>query len=364
MAFPLKDEGVFRVMAINPGSTSTKLGLYDNEKSIFKDTIRHDTKLLAKFSSIPEQKDFRRESIMESLEAAGLDFNSLDAIAGRGGILKPIPSGVYTINERMLEDLHTYTAAFHASVLGALIAKEIGDPLGIPSFIVDPVVVYEMDPITRLSGMPDVERINSFHALNHKAIARHCAAELGKPYDECRFVVAHLGGGITIGAHRDGKVVDVNDGLKGEGPFSPDRCGGVPVMAIIDLCYSGKYTQAELHKKVIGKGGMLDYLGTGEVTEVVKRIEGGDEFAALVLDSMIYQVCKEIGAMAVVLDCELDAVILTGGIAYSSRIVDSIIKRVGKLGPVRVYPGEDELWALTSGVLRVLQGKEKAAEYF
>ena len=358
-----KKPGSFRIMAINPGSTSTKFGVYDDELCIFTETVRHDTALLAGYGSIPGQKDYRRDSLLKSLEAAGLELKSLDAIAGRGGVIKPIPSGVYAINEKMLEDLHSSSAAMHASTLGGIIAKEIAGPLGIPSYIVDPVVVYEMDPITRLSGMPDIERICSFHALNQKAIARQCAAELGKPYEKCRFVVAHLGGGITVGAHRDGRVVDVNDGLKGEGPFSPDRCGGIPVMSIIDLCFSGKYTQAELHKKVIGKGGMLDYLGTGEVTEVLKRIEGGDEFAALVLDSMFYQVSKEIGAMAVALDVELDAIILTGGIAYSSRIVDSIIKRVGKLAPVRVYPGENELWALSSGVLRVLQGKEQSAEY-
>ena len=358
-----KKEGSFRILSINPGSTSTKFGIYDDDTCIATETIRHDAALLAKYGSIPGQKEFRRDCILENLKAAGVELSSFDAIAGRGGLIKPIPSGVYAVNERMLEDLHTPTAAMHASTLGGIIAKEIADPLGIPSYIVDPVVVYEMDPITRLSGMPEIERISVFHALNQKAIARRCAAELGKPYEKCRFVVAHLGGGISVGAHCKGRVIDVNEGLKGEGPFTPERSGGVPAMPLVDLCFSGKFTHEEMKAKVAGKGGILAYLGTADVTGVLKRIDDGDKFAEQVLDSMCYQISKEIGAMAVALELELDAIILTGGIAYSQRITDAIKKRVGKLAPIKVFPGEDELWALASGVLRVLKGEEKPALY-
>ena len=358
-----KNPGVFRIVTINPGSTSTKFGIYDDEVCILTKTLRHDAAVLAKYSTIPDQKDFRRDSILKSFEEAGIDLKSLDAVAGRGGLIKPIPSGVYTINDRMIEDLNSSGAALHASTLGGIIAREIANPLGIPSYIVDPVVVYEMDPITRLSGMPEIERISVFHALNQKAIARRYASEHGKPYEKCRLVVAHLGGGISVGAHRDGRVIDVNEGLKGEGPFTPERSGGVPAMKLVDLCFSGKYTHEEMQGKVAGKGGILAYLDTADVTEVLKRIDAGDEFAALVLDSMTYQVSKEIGAMAVALDLDLEAIILTGGIAYSERITNSIKKRVARLAPVHVYPGEDELWALASGVLRVLRGTEKPAVY-
>lgn len=360
---PQKKEGVFRILAFNPGSTSTKFGIYDNEECIFIETVRHDAAKLAAYGSIPAQKEFRRDGMLKSLAEAGLDLKTLDAVAGRGGIIKPIPSGVYPINERMLEDLHSSGAALHATCLGGIIASEIAGPLGIPCYIVDPVVVYEKDPVTVLSGLPEIERRSVFHALNQKAISRRFAADQGKSYEELRLVVAHLGGGISVGAHRYGKVVDVNDALHGEGPFSPERSGGFAAMSLIDLCFSGKYSQAELKKKIAGEGGIKAYLGTSDVTEVIKRIDGGDEFAALVLDSMLYQVSKEIGSMVVALDCELDAIILTGGLAYSERICDAIKKRVGKLGAVHVYPGEDEIWALAGGVLRALQGKIQPSEY-
>ena len=358
-----KKEGTFRILTINPGSTSTKFGIYDDEDCVLTETIRHDAAHLSSYGSIPGQKEFRRDCILKRLEEKSVDHRSFDAIAGRGGIIRPIPSGVYSINARMIEDLHSSQAAMHASALGGIIAKEIADPLGIPSYIVDPVVVYEMDPITKLSGMPEIERISIFHALNQKAIARRCASELGKPYEECRFVVAHLGGGISVGAHRYGKVIDVNEGLRGEGTFSPERSGGVPAMQLIDLCFSGKYTHGEMKAKVAGKGGMLAYLETADVTEVIKRIDAGDSFAALVLDSMCYQVSKDIGAMAAALEGDMDAIVLTGGIAYSERITNAIKKRVEKMAPVHVFPGEDELWALASGALRVLRGTEKAAVY-
>jgi butyrate kinase len=358
-----KDDRVFRIMAINPGSTSTKFGVYDNELGVFGETVRHDAAALEQCGSIPDQKQYRLDCVLKILEAAGIDLKSLDAVVGRGGLLKPIKSGVYAVNDRMLEDLRLEHAARHAATLGAILASEIAGPLGIPSFIVDPVVVYEMESVTRLSGIPGIERVSVFHALNQKAVARHLASVLGKRYEKSRFVVAHLGGGISVGAHLNGRVIDVNDGIAGEGPFTPERAGGVPVVPVIRMCFSGKYTQDELIKMFAGTGGIKAYLGTSDVTEVLKMVDEGDEFAALVLDSMAYQVAKEIGAMTAVLEGRVDAIILTGGIAYSSRITNAIIKRVKKFAPVHVSPGEDELYALVSGALRVLRGTEKVAEY-
>ena len=360
---PPKNAGTFRVLAINPGSQSTKFALYDDEQCILTKTIRHDAALLAKYGSILEQKEMRRDCIISDLEAARVELDSLDAIAGRGGLLKPIESGVYAINGKMLEDLHSATASIHASALGAIIASEIAVPLGIPAYVVDPIVVDEMDRNAKLTGMPGVERSSVFHALNHKAIARRLAAELGKPYENARFIVAHLGGGITVGAHRYGRVIDVNDGLAGEGPFTPERTGAIPVIPIINMCFSGEYTQAEMVEKVTSKGGMKAYLGTSDEAEVQKMINNGDEFAALVLDSMAYQVAKEIGAMAAVLEGLVDAIILTGGLAHSIRFTGAVKQRVDKFAPVYVFPGEDEMLALASGVLRVLRGKERAAQY-
>jgi len=366
---PPKKDGVFRVLAINPGSTSTKFSVYDNELCILSKTIRHSAALLAEYDSILKQKDFRKSIIMKSLEEAEINNTSIDAIAGQGGLLKPIESGVYTINEKMLEDLHSASAAIHASALGAIIAAEIAEHLKdsgagfIPSYVVDPIVVDEMDRNAKLSGMPGIERSSVFHALNQKAIARRLAAELGKPYENARFIVAHLGGGITVGAHRYGRVIDVNDGLAGEGPFTPERAGAVPLIPVIKMCFSGEYTQEEMIEKVAGKGGMKAYLGTIDLTDVQKMINDGDEFAALVLDSMAYQVSKEIGAMAAVLEGLVDAIILTGGLAYSNRFTGAIKQRVDKLAPVHVFPGEDEMLALVSGVLRVLRKTEQPAQY-
>jgi butyrate kinase len=360
---PLKKADVYRIMAINPGSTSTKFGIYDNDTCILTKTVRHDEERLADCEKIFDQKELRVVGIEESLEAAGIPLASLDAIAGRGGIVKPIESGVYTVNEELLEDCRTESAAMHASCLGAIIASEIAVPLGIPSYIVDPVVVYEMEPVTRLSGVPGIERISIFHALNQKAVARRIAAELGKPYENTRLIVAHMGGGFSVGAHRYGRVIDVSDGLSGEGPFTPERSGAIPAMPIIDMCFSGEYTREEMKQKMVGKGGVRAYLGTSDIEEVLRMINEGDELAALVIDSMAYQTAKEIGAMVAVLEGRVDAIILTGGLAYSVRFTGAIKQRVDSFAPVHVYPGEDEIWALAGGVLRVLRGLEKAKQY-
>ena len=358
-----KKPGIYRVLAINPGSVSTKFALYDDEECVFQKKIRHNAADLAQFKTVLEQKEMRRSCILKEMETAGIDTASVDAIAGRGGLLKPIESGVYIINGKMLEDLHSASAAIHASALGAIIASETAVPLGIPAYVVDPIVVDEMDRNAKLTGLPGVERSSVFHALNQKAIARRLAEQLGKPYENARFIVAHLGGGISIGAHRYGRVIDVNDALSGEGPFTPERAGSIPAVPLIDMCYSGEFTKTEMIEKVVGKGGMKAYLGTSDEDEVQKMINNGDEFAALVLDSMAYQVSKEIGAMYAVLEGLADAIILTGGLAHSIRFTGAVKQRVDKLAPVYVFPGEDEMLALASGVLRVLRGKERPACY-
>jgi butyrate kinase len=358
-----KAAGTCRILAINPGSTSTKFAVYDNETMIFEEAVRHDENVLVRYPAVLDQRELRRDCIMNALSETGIPPESLDAIAGRGGLLKPIESGTYAINNKMLEDLNSATASIHASALGAIIAAEIAGPLGIPAYVVDPVVVDEMDRNAKLTGMPGVERSSVFHALNQKAIARRLAAEIGKPYENARFIVAHLGGGITVGAHRYGRVIDVNDAISGEGPFTPERTGGIPALPLVSMCFSGEYTEAEMIEKVTKRGGMHAYLGTADLRIVQKMINDGDEFAALVLDSMAYQVSKEIGAMAAVLEGIIDAIVLTGGLAHSYRFTGAIKQRVDKLAPVYVIPGEDEMLALMGGALRVLRGREAVAKY-
>lgn len=360
---PKKGAGVFRTLIINPGSTSTKFAVYDDEAAIFTRVIRHDEGALSALGPILGQKDYRKNCILSSLREAGVAEQTLDAVAGRGGLLRPIESGTYLINRRMLEDLHSASAAIHASALGAIIAAEIAADYAIPAYVVDPIVVDEMDRNAKLTGMPGVERSSVFHALNQKAVARRLADALGKPYENARLVVAHLGGGITVGAHRYGRVIDVNDALSGEGPFTPERTGGIPALPLIGMCFSGEYTERELIEKVTQKGGMLAYLGTNDLRAVQKMINDGDEFAALVLDSMAYQVAKEIGAMTAVLEGQVDAIVLTGGLAFSNRFTGAIKQRVDKLAPVHVFAGEDEMRALMGGVLRVLRGQEPVAQY-
>lgn len=360
---PEKEKGTIRILTINPGSTSTKFAVYDNETLILSHVIRHDEKNLSAYGSILNQKEYRKDCILSYLEEAGISQQSLDAVAGRGGLLKPIESGTYFINQAMLADLHSASAAIHASALGAIIAAEIAAAFHIPAYVIDPIVVDEMDRNAKLTGMPGIERSSIFHALNQKAIARRLAEKIGKPYENARFVVAHLGGGITVGAHRYGRVIDVNDALSGEGPFTPERTGAIPAVPLIKMCFSGEYTEAEIMRKVTQKGGMLAYLGTSDLKAVQKMINDGDEFAALVLDSMAYQVAKEIGAMTAVLEGNVDAIVLTGGLAYSTRFTGAIKQRVDKLAPVHVLAGEDEMFALMSGALRVLRGQELAAQY-
>lgn len=358
-----KPDGAFRILTINPGATSTKFALYDDKESRFTHVIRHDKEALSKCESILGQKDIRKKCIIETLNRAGVKKESIDAVSGRGGLLKPIESGTYLINDAMLEDLQSATAALHASALGAVIAREMAEEIGVPAFVVDPIVVDEMDRNAKLTGMPGVERTSIFHALNQKAIARRLARKLGKPYENARFVIAHLGGGITVGAHRYGRVIDVNDALSGEGAFTPERTGSIPAVPLIEMCYSGEFTKQEMLDKIIRGGGMQGYLGTNDLKKVQHMINEGDEFSALVLDSMAYQVSKEIGAMTAVLEGRVDAIALTGGLAYSNRFTGAIKERVDNLAPVYVFPGEDEMLALMQGALRVMHGEESAMVY-
>ena len=353
----------FRILAINPGSTSTKITVYDNEELLLENVIRYSNEDLAPFERVIEQYEFRKKGILQTLADGGIEIDSLDAVAGRGGLLKPIEGGTYLVNETMITDLHRAERGEHASNLGGVIAKEIADNLGIPSFIVDPVVVDELADIARVSGLPGYDRLSIFHALNQKAVARRIAKKMGKPYAELNVIVAHMGGGVTVGVHQGGKVIDVNDGLYGEGPFSPERAGGLPTGHVMDLCFSGKYTLAEVRKIIAGKGGLVAYLGTNDGREVAKMIAQGDEKAKLIYAAMAYQVAKEIAAGAAVLFGKVDAIILTGGLAYAEELVTMISDRVKFIADIALVPGEDEMAALTEGALRVLSGEEKAKEY-
>ncbi|SDQ51972.1 butyrate kinase [Virgibacillus salinus] len=354
---------LFRILVINPGSTSTKIGVFDNENCIFEKTIRHDADNIAQFSRVIDQYDFRRRVILEQLDYEGINISKLSAVCGRGGLLRPIEGGTYEVNEAMLEDLKIGYNGEHASNLGGIIAYEIAAGLNIPSFIVDPVVVDEFNEIARYSGVPEIPRKSIFHALNQKAVARRAAKDIGKPYTDVNLIVTHMGGGITIGAHQNGKVIDVNNGLHGDGPFSPERAGTVPAGDLVSLCFSGQYYRDEIMKKLVGRGGLMAYLQTNDAVEVERRIETGDEYATSVYDAMAYQIAKEIGSMSTVLKGNIDAIVLTGGLAYGKPFVDMISDRVKWIADTTIYPGENELQALNEGTLRVLRREESPKTY-
>ena len=353
----------YRILSINPGSTSTKVGVFEDEKLIFSDTVRHTKEELDKFACITDQADMRLALITKMLSDNGIDINSMDAYVGRGGIIAPLESGVYSVNDKMVDDIYHTKASKHASCLGGLFARKLGDKNGKPSFVVDPVVVDERCKYARLSGIKGKERNCVFHALNQKAVARRYAKEQGKKYEDVRVVVSHMGGGITIGAHENGKIIDVNDGFNGEGPFTPERCGGMQVDTIINMCFSGEYKKEDMLAYVNKKGGVSDLLNTNDMREVEQRAADGDEEAKLVFETMAYNISKEIGAMAAALSYKVDSVILTGGLAYSKTFTKLISDRVSFIAPITVYPGEDELKALCDGALRVLRGEEDVKEY-
>ena len=352
------------ILVINPGSTSTKLGVYREEEKILEKTISHEAGVVAGFDRITDQYEFRKESILGELDSAGIDLRDVRIIIGRGGLVKPVPSGVFEVNEELARDLQAGLQGHHASNLGGLIARDLARTLpDARAFIADPVVVDELDDVARISGHPEFERLSIFHALNQKAIARLHASETGKSYEELNLIVAHMGGGISVGAHRRGRVVDVNQALDGEGPFSPERSGTLPAGALAKFCFSGKYEADDVKKMITGKGGYVAYLGTNSAREVEERVAAGDSRAKLIRDAMIYQVAKEIGAMSTVLKGEVDAILLTGGIAYSESFTADLTGRIRFIAPVHIYPGEDELRALAANGLRVLRGEAKVLEY-
>ena len=357
-----------KIFAINPGSTSTKIALYEGPECLWNDTQRYDTDVLGQFDTVIDQEQFRYDEIARVLEAKGVSPKNLAAVAGRGGLMKPLKSGVYHVNAAMLDDLRSMRYGAHAANLGAPLAARFAacgnsaDRL-IPAFIVDPPVVDEMADEARFSGLPEMPRVSSFHALNQKAVARRAALKLGKNISDCNFVVAHMGGGISVGAHEHGRIIDVNNALDGEGPMSPERSGSLPTGGLVAMCFSGKYTFSEIRKKINGSGGLVAHLGTNDLREVEQRIANGDAHASLVFEAMALQIAKEIGRYATVLKGEVDAILLTGGLACSDKLCEHIVSRVSFIAPVLRYPGENEMEALAHGALRVLRGEESSLEY-
>ena len=350
-------------LIINPGSTSTKIGVFEDETLLFEETLRHSTEEISQYASIVDQKDFRKNIIVNLLNEKNFDINSLNMVVGRGGMLKPIPGGTYAVTDDLLEDLKIGKQGQHASNLGGILAREIGDSIGVPSFIVDPVVVDEMMPIARYSGVPELPRTSVFHALNQKAVAKRYANEIGKAYTDLNLIVVHMGGGVSVGAHKNGRVVDIFNALDGDGAFSPERAGSVPSGALIKMCFSGKYTEKEVYKKIVGNGGFNAYMGTNDMRDVEKAVLAGDEKAIEYRDAFILQVAKDMGSMACVLDGKVDQIVVTGGIAYDKGVVAGLRERAEWIAPFTVYPGEDELLALVQGGLRVINGVEEAMKY-
>lgn len=346
-----------KLLIINPGSTSTKFGLFQEGREVFSQTIRHGQELLS-LPDLASQKPVREKMICQALADRGIDVASLDAIAGRGGLLHPLEGGVYQVNEDMIRDLESCRYGWHASNLGGIIAAAIGQSYGgLPAYIADPVIVDEMETLARYSGWPRIQRKSIFHALNQKAIARRYALERGRDYENLRLLVAHLGGGISVGVHKEGRVIDVNNALSGDGPFSAERTGGLPLFDVMDLCYSGDYSLEDLKKAFVGQGGLVAYLGTGNAIEIDRRIEAGDRKAEEVMEALAYQVAKEIGAAATVLEGRVDQILITGGLAHDPYLTDWIRKRVAFIAPVTLYPGEDELAALADTVGKALAGQ-------
>ncbi len=356
--------GTNYILAINPGSTSTKIAVYADTTPLFIQTLRHTTEELAPFEVITDQFNFRKELILKELHDAEIPVTEIKVIMGRGGLLKPVESGIIAVNQKMVADLESCKYGEHASNLGGLIAYDLASSLpNANAYITNPVVVDEFDDLARLSGHPLLPRRSIFHALNQKAVAREHSKSIMKKYEELNLIVVHLGGGITVGAHKKGRVVDVNQGLDGDGPFSPERTGTLPVGDLVRLCFSGDYDQKQIMKMIKGEGGLVAYLGTNSAYEVEQRVAKGDMEAKYIYDGMAYQIAKEIGAMVAVLKSDVDGILITGGIAYDKYFVNQIISYIHRLAPVHVYPGEDEMKALAMNGLRLINGEAEAREY-
>ncbi|MFA7075646.1 MAG: butyrate kinase [Candidatus Izemoplasmatales bacterium] len=353
----------YLILVINPGSTSTKVALYKNEVLLREKTLRHDVEELRHYNTIIDQIDFRKGLIIDLLTDGGYKIEDVDVFVGRGGMTKPLSGGTYLISQEMVDDLRSLKYGAHASALGSIIAFEFGKTYNKKAFTVNPVVVDEFEDISRISGLKEIERKSVFHALNHKAIAMRYAQSIGKKYEDINVIVVHLGGGISVGLHKKGRVIDVNNALGGDGPFSPERTGTIPTFPLVDICFSEKYTKDQVKRMLVGKGGLASYLGTNDTRIVEKKVLAGDKEAKLIFDAMAYTIAKEIGSMYFVAKGDIDGVLLTGGIAYSKYFTDQIKTYVDPIVKVTVYPGEDEIQALVEGAMRVLNNKEEAKEY-
>jgi len=351
-----------KLLAINPGSTSTKIAVYENEVCLWKHGIDHPVSQIQTFDRVGDQYEYRIGHVLKLLEEKGTPLDSFNGVVGRGGLLEPLVGGTYLVDQYLHDILKNAPGGEHASNLGGIIAFHLGQKINVPVYIVDPVSVDEMEPVARLSGLPELPRLSQSHALNMKAVARKVAHKIGKAYHEVNLIVAHLGGGISVAPHRKGKMIDVNN-ANNEGPYSIERCGTLPAYQLVKLCYSGKYTEKEVLTKILKEGGIFAYLGTKDAREAEKLMDEGDLYAKIILEGMCYQVAKEIGAMATVLAGEVDHIVLTGGLAHSAFITEEIIRRVSFISSVMVVPGEEEMEALALGALRVLRGEEKALTY-
>ncbi len=351
-----------KILAINPGSTSTKIAVYEDISPIFVENIKHNSTELAVYSKIIDQYEFRRDIILQKLKENNIPL-VFDAVIGRGGLLKPLVGGVYAVNDVMIKDISN-AIRVHACNLGCMLAAELAGLIpNCQAFIADPVVIDEMEPVAKITGSPLIPRVAAFHALNQRAVARRFAKEKNRDYAKMNLIVCHLGGGITIGVHKNGRIIDVNNGLDGDGPFSPERAGTLPSGQLIDLCFSGQFTRDELKKRISGHAGLMAHLGTTNVQEIVERIENGDQKAELILDAMIYNIAKSVGAASTVLRGYVDAILLTGGIAHSGYVMSKLKRRIDFIGPVYIYPGEDELFALAENAFGALTGELPIQEY-
>ncbi len=353
----------YYILVINFGSTSTKIAAYENTQELFKVSVSHSPEETEQFHSLEEQFDFRRKVVLSTVKDQGYTMESFQAIASRGGNCRPIPGGIYEINPSMIRDIKSGKYGTHATGIGCEVAYELGKQYGIPALTADPPIADEFCVLARFSGKKELPRISSGHMLNQKRTARIVAEQMNMAYEDINMIVVHLGGGISVGAHQKGKLIDMNNALDGEGPFSPERTGTIIVEEVISLCFSGKYTKEEASRFFKGQGGLASYLGTNNGAEVERRISQGDEYASLVFQAMAYQVAKEVGGMYTVLGGNVDAIALTGGLAYSKFLTDEIKKRVGYLAKIYLVPGENEMIALAESSLRYLKGEEKAKKY-
>ncbi len=353
----------YKILVINPGNTSTKIAIFENENKLYEITVDHGEKELKAYPKTRDQKAFRVELVETALHNAGFKLSDMNVIIGRGGLGKPMEGGLYRINEEMLKDMENETFGAHASNLGSLIANELAKKIDVPAFIMDPVCIDEMEPVARISGLKEIPRKSLLHALNSRAVAKWYAKDIGKRYEDLRLLVVHLGSGISVTPHLNGRIIDCNNAMEA-GPMSPDRSGGLPSKSLVELCYSGKYKSLEeMRRKITRQGGLYDHLGTSDLREAEEMVANGDAYAELVLNAMTYQIAKEIGAMATVLEGRVDAIIVTGGMAHSKRLIGDLEKRVSFIAPLVVWPGELEMEALAKGAYEGMLGELPIKEY-